>query len=225
MAESKTQARQESEAEEARIDAARPPVSQRGQKRMYHVGLVADAPYSAITVPTVVLRGTVRGKCVSVPKKTANVHMGPNQILVHNEGARDGNFEALYDVEVEGFLKYCDEHVFRRTSEYEVPEVGEKGKATGKMIKHWRAEIEPLDPAKAGGARSLHDEVEVQREILSKYIWIVPAELDRQGKPMTRGAQESIDAQRKAGTFFWDIQKAEAAKAVVPPQDPKNPKK
>lgn len=219
MAESKTQSRIDAEAAEAAIDAKRPTLDQRGGKKMYHVGLTSDCPYAAINVPTVVMRGTVRGKCVSVPKKTANVHMGPNGILVHNEGQRDGNYEQLYDIEVDGFLKYVDTHVFRKTSDYEVPEVGPNGKATGKTVKHWRADIVPLDPALAGGDRALHDEMEVQKELMNKYVWIAPASVDRNGKPLTQGAQDSIAAQRAAGTFFWDIQKAEAAQVKPPAQN------
>lgn len=193
-----------SAAREAEIDAKRPTLEQRGNKRMYHVGLTDDAPFDNITVPTVILRGTIRGKCVSVPKKTANVHMGPNNVLVHTEGQRAGAFETLYDIEVEGFIRYCDTHVFRKTSEYKVPEVGPDGKATGKKLDRWRAEIEPLDPGNAGGARALHDEQEVQRETISKYVWIVPANVNRSGKPESMGASPSIAEMRKGGEFKLD---------------------
>lgn len=199
-------------AREAEIDAKRTPVEQRGNKRIYHVGLVEGAPFDVITVPTVVLKGTVRGKAVSVPKKTANVHMGPNGILVHSEGQRAGAFEALYDVEVEGFIKYCDTHVFRKTSEYEVPVLGKDGKASGEKRKLWRAEIEGLNPGDGGGDRSLHDEQEVQKEVISNYVWIAPANLNRTGVPLQAGAQESMNETRKRKEFALDgIRKPKAA--------------
>lgn len=205
---------EESMAEDAKIDAQRPTLAQRGAKRMYHVGLVDGAPFEAITVPTVVLRGTIRGKAVSVPKKTARVHMGPKGILVHDEAANVGAFEELYDIEVEGFLKYIDTHVFRKTSDYEIPEVNAKGKATGKMLPMWKAEIDNVDPSKAVGSRSIHDEQELTGEVMSKYVWIVPAELDTHKKPLARGSSDTVAVARANKTFFWDNQKA---KVVEPP--------
>lgn len=198
------------------IDSKRQTMENRGNKRMYHVGLVDSAPFDVITIPTVILKGTVRGKCVSVPKKTANVHMGPNGILVHGEGQRAGSFEALYDIEVEGFLKYCDSHVFRKTSEYEVPVVGKDGKASNEKKKMWRAEIEPLNPGEAGGARSLHDEQEVQKESISNYVWIVPANTNRTGQPIPGPGQDSIADLRKRKEFkLDDVRKP---KAEEPPK-------
>lgn len=198
-------------ARDAEMDAKRPALEARGNKRMYHVGLSEDAPFDAITVPTVILRGTVRGKCVSVPKRTASVSMGPNGVLTHGEAQKSGAFETLYDIEVEGFIKYLDTHVFQKTSDYEVPETKD-GKATGVKLKKWRAEIVPLDPGLAGGDRALHDEQEVQREVMSKYVWIVPANLNRSGKPENMGASDSIAEQRKRGEFkLDDIRKPKAA--------------
>lgn len=193
--------RSQSEADDRAIDAARPTLAQRGNKRLYHVGLVADSPFDVITVPTVVLRGTVRGKCVQVPKRTAHMQQNTNGTLVHNEGVLDGAFEELYDIEIEGFLKYCDTHVFRKTSDYEIPETV-NGKATGKKIQRWRAEIEPKDPAAAGGIRSIHDETEVQGETLSNYVWITPARVGTNGRGLPTPAASPITAQRKDGTFF-----------------------
>ena len=202
-----------SEAEERAIDAKRPTLEQRGEKRMYHVGLLESAPFDAITVPTVILKGTLRGKCVSVPKKTANVHMGPNGILTHLEGGVAGAFEELYDIEVQGFLDYIRTHVFRKTSEYEVAVVGKDGKAVpGQKKKMWRAEIETLDPAGAGGSRSLHDEKEVTRETMEKYVWISLASVGRTGKP-NPGEMVSVADQKANGTFALPIK----PKAVEPP--------
>lgn len=204
--------REEQDAQYKQEDAKRPTTAQRGQRRMYSVGLIKAAPFEYITVPTVVLRGTVRGKCVEVPKHTASVRMAANNVLVHQEAMVEGRFEQLYDIEVEGFLKYATTHVFRKTSTYEVPEVGADGKATGKKVKHWRAEIEPKDPTLQAGGRSLHDEDEVQAEPLANYIWIMPVDVDRNGKPRQIGTQPTITEARTAGTFFWDAEADKKAK-------------
>lgn len=186
----------------------------RAGKRVYHLGLIEEAPFDVINVPTVVLQpGNVRGKCPQVCKKSARVEMGPGNILVHHESAIYGSFEELFDVEVEGFLKYIDTHVFRKTSEYTVDMPNEIGnpRAGTRPVKKWRADIEPLDPVLSGSIRALHDEASVTHETLASYVWIVEAKLDRRGKPMPgSGPQETVAAMRKAGTFKLD--KVEVAK-------------
>lgn len=198
-------------------DLVRPDISQKGEKRMYFVGLVQDAPYDYINVPTVVLRGTIRGKCVEVPKRTGRLHDDGKGILVHTERAVDGRFEALYDIEVEGFLKYCDTHVFQRTQTYKVPEIGTDGKATGKSIERWRAEIQPSDPALQEGGRGLHEEERTRGNVISDYVWIVPAIIDRNGKPQQMGAQPTITQMRADKSFTLDKKPQKAAN----PQDGK----
>lgn len=202
-------------AADAVIDKARPGVESKGVKRLYHVGLVAEAPFEYIDVPTVILRGTVRGKCVNVPKKTGEVSQGPNNVLIHRDGMVAGRFEELYDIEVKGFIQYCDTHIFRKTSEYEVP-ITENGRATGAKKKMWRAEIEAKDPGQQMGGRSLHESDTVQAESISKYVWIVPAQLDSKQKPVRQGAQSTIAEARAAGGFFAD-------KTNKDPKDPKKP--
>jgi hypothetical protein len=148
------------------------------------------------------------------------VTMGPNGILMHAEGQRSGAFETLYDVEVEGFIKYCDTHVFKKTSEYEIPEVGKDGKGTGKKILRWRAEIESVDPGDAGGARALHDEQEVVREVISNYVWIVPAQTNRSGGiALAHPPSDTIAEFRKRKEFTLDTIR-QPAKAQEPPKDP-----
>lgn len=177
--------------------------AKRPKPTMYAVGLISEAPFEYITVPTVVLPGNIRGKCVEVPKKTARVRMGAKGVLNHDEGARDGRFELLYPVEVRGFLKYLDTHAFRKTGDYQVPVRTDEGV---KMEQHWRAEIEPTDPALSGSVRALHDEAQIQDKTLAHYAWIVEAKLDKMGKPMDMGVQKTVAELRaeNGGRFELD---------------------
>ena len=208
--------REEQDAAYKAEDEKRPLSSTKGQLRMYSIGLTPAAPFEYITVPTVVMRGTVRGKCVEVPKHTGMVRSGAKGVLVHQEAMVEGRFEQLYDIEVEGFIKYVTTHVFRKTSTYEVPETGPDGKANGKKKSYWRAEIEPRDPGLQGGDRSLHDEEAVASESIASYVWITPVAVDKQGKPHQVGASPTIAEQQKAGTFFFDLEQAAKAKKREP---------
>lgn len=148
--------------------------ARRGELRWYHVGLVEEAPAEVIDVPTIAVivgggPAAVRGKCVSVPKRTGRLTSDGKGNFNHIEGARIGRFEKLFDVEVEAFIKYVREHVFRRTSTYEVPVENKPGETETK----WRADIEPLE-VQFGSVRSLHDDDEIKAETLDKYVWIVP---------------------------------------------------
>lgn len=182
---------------------------EKGVNRMYHVGLTEDAPFDYITVPTIAIKqgdGYTRGKCVEVPKRTAEVRMGPNNILQHNEGVVEGRYEELLDIEVEYFLKYIDTHLFRRTSTYTV-----KDPKTQADIQRWRADIEPITP-EVGGMRSLHDADEVKGEGLANYVYIQVSELDRNGKVVRRGACPTIAQLRKEGKFnlpMWPKKEAD----------------
>lgn len=210
-----------SEAAEAEIDKKRPLIESRGEKRLYHVGLIEDAPRQVIDIPGVIFRGTLRGNPTSVPKRTAQVHMGPNNVLVHNEGVHHGAAAEMYDIEVEHFLKFCDEHVFRKTGEYEIAVVDPKtGKYEGGKKKLWKADIEPLDPTKAEGARFLHDETEVIAHPLSNFVWIVPTRMGGNKRPVLSGEMDPIAVARQKGEFFWDLEKAAKSKGKA-----ENPKK
>ncbi len=148
-----------------------------GVKRLYYVGLLESAPFEAVDVPTVIIptgkkmgnrEGIIRGKCVSVPKRTGRLVEDGKGNYNHIEGARIGRFEELYDIEYKEFINYCKTHVFRKTAEYQVPIPNEPTK----FETHWRAEIEPLDPT-GGLPRSLHDTVQIQAETIDKYVWIL----------------------------------------------------
>ncbi len=174
-----------------------------GPAVMYHVGLTEDAPYDAITVPTVVLQGNIRGTCPSVSKRTATTMMDGKGNLVHQEGARIGNFVKLHPVEFAGFVKYCETHVFRKTGTYEVPRLPDdpRRQVDGKTVDtYWRAEIENVDPLPSA-IRTLGEETSIQDERLTKYVWISPAIVSRDGKPVSNGAMPTIDEMRAAGTW------------------------
>lgn len=174
-----------------------------GPAKIYHVGLIEGAPYDVITVATVILGGNIRGVAPSVPKRTANTMMDGKGNLVHQEGQRHGAFVKLYPVELEGFVKYCDSHVFRKTASYEVPRAEDDPRIAQdglKVDKHWRADIENVDPLPSA-IRTLGEETSIKEERLTKYVWIVPATLDRQGKPIHMGPQPTIDEMRATGTW------------------------
>lgn len=174
-----------------------------GPSKMYHVGLTEDAPFDYITVPTVILPGNIRGICPSVPKRTANTMVDGKGNLVHQEGQRIGAFVKLHPVEVEGFIKYCETHVFRKIGSYSVPRTQDdpRRQEDGKSEDtHWRADIESIDPGPSA-IRTLGEETAIQDERLTKYVWIVPATLDKLGKPISMGPQSTIDVMRAEGTL------------------------
>ncbi len=156
-----------------------------GPQGFFFVGLTEDAPFDTINVPTCILPGGVRGTAPCVPKKSARLLPDGRGGLVHHEGGRIGDHVKLYPVEVEAFKKYCRTHVFRRTSTYMVKQ------ADGSETAHWRAEIEALE-AGPSAIRILGDEAGIQSELLSKYVWIVPAQMSMDGTPIESGRQRTI---------------------------------
>lgn len=166
-----------------------------GPAVLYFVGLTAEAPFEYITVPTVILTGNVRGTCPSVPKRTARMSQDGKGQLIHGEGQRVGAFVKMYPVEYEGFLKYLRTHVFRKTAEYKVPKAPEEG---GGEATFWRADIETVDPL-PNAIRTLGDERSISEETLEKYVWVVPAQVGRDGKPFDMGPQQTVAEMRAAG--------------------------
>lgn len=170
----------------------------KGACRMYYVGLIEDAPFDSIDVPTVVFQtppkkgdprpGVIRGKCVNVPKRIGSLHSDGKGNFNHIADSRIGRFEKLFDIEAKAFVEYCKTHVFRKTADYEYP-IDDKGNTK----KFWRADIEPIDPGMAT-MRSLHDEDAVRTELISKYVWIVPVE----DKATNNGPELTIFEQEQA---------------------------
>lgn len=170
----------------------------RGPLKWYHVGLVEEAPLEVIDVPTVAVivgkgPAAIRGKCVSVPKRTGRLTNDGKGNFVHIEGARVGRFEKLYQVEYEHFIKYVQSHVFRRTSTYEVPIEGKPGETETK----WRADIELMD-TQFGSVRGLHDDDDIKQETIDKYVWIVECKNNKNELGTQSTVYETITQAKKS---------------------------
>lgn len=179
-----------------------------GPQKLYFVGLVEEAPFDAINVPTCVIPdsqgGNIRGTAPSVPKRSARLAPDGKGGLVHIEGGKVGDHVKLYPVEYEAFVKYCDTHVFRKTSTYRVRQ------PDNSEVEMWRAEIEAVE-AGPSAIRILGEEQSIQSELLSKYVWIVPAQANIDGTPVEMGRQLTIAEARK--------EKEAQAAAAAPKQE------
>lgn len=173
----------------------------KGNKRMYYVGLIEEAPFDSIDVPTVAFphpsgKSFIRGKCVNVPKFTGKLTSDGKGNFIHIGNARIGRVEELYDIEYEAFINYCNTHVFRMTGKYSYPVAPENPNQPGPVEykEAWRAEIDQLDPT-LSSMRTLHDEDSIRDELISKYVWIHPVPKD------------STDSGRKPTIFEVETEK------------------